>query len=74
MAVTATLSKVSMQIRANGGTDDAGKPIVKVRTISGVNKEATNEQIIACAKQIEALYTEPYQSATRVDYNALAES
>lgn len=74
MAINAKLAKVSMQIRADGGTDAEGKPIVKVRTVSGVNKEATNEQINESAKQIESLYAdETFEEATRVDYSSLVE-
>lgn len=75
MAINAQLAKVSMQIRANGGTDPEGKAIVIQRTISGLNKAATNQQINDCAKQIESLYTgETFEEATRVDYSALVEA
>lgn len=74
MAVTAKVAKVSLRIQANGGTDPEGKPIVNYKTVSDINKAATNDNLVAGAKSIASLYTDTYEGAQKITTEDLTEA
>lgn len=73
MAVSEKVSGISMKIRGNGGTDPEGSPIVNVKTVSGINKAATAEQIVLSAKAVASLYTDTYEGVSKVTTAELVE-
>lgn len=57
MAAKATLASIAMKVRFNAGTSPDGNPIVKSKTVSGLNKAITDDGIMDAAAQVDKLYS-----------------
>lgn len=56
MAAKASLASIAMKVRFNAGTTAEGQPVVKTKTVSGLNKAITDDGIMDAASQVDKLY------------------
>lgn len=73
MAVKTSVAKITLRIKGNGGTDPEGNPIINYKTVSDINKSATNDNLVAGAKAISSLYTDAYEGAQKITTEDLTE-
>ncbi|MGE8203422.1 DUF1659 domain-containing protein [Heyndrickxia sp. NPDC080065] len=61
------LKKAGLKLAFDGGVDDKGKPITKVKTFNNVRLEATTDELLQAAQAIGSLSQKNLFGIERID-------
>ncbi len=73
MAVNAILKVSKLQLKMNTGTDEKGNPIIRSKTLSSIDTEATDENIYDVGFALAGLQQHQVESIRRLNELQLEE-
>lgn len=73
MAIVSTNNPTGLKLRFDCGKDNNGKVVVKSKTYSKINPNATNDDIYAVAKAISSLQEHSLIEVQKIDNTTISE-